>query len=218
MTETSQKSVYLKLTTSMFFWAGGFIAGRVVIKHLSAEESAFYQFLIASSMFYLICLYRKIDLKLERTEIFPLVALGATGISLYNIFFFGALETTEAARASIIIGSNPILVLIGSVLLFGESLGVKKIAGVLVSVFGAFYVLSNGNISLDFFTKSGEGDLYLIGAMVSWSAYSLIAKKYNVVIDPLKLQFYSGLFWNDDASAVCFIYEGFFARCRIFIY
>jgi drug/metabolite transporter (DMT)-like permease len=184
----------LKLVVAMMFWSGGFVAGRVLVSEVPVAQSSFFRFALATMAIYVACFYKKTNLSLKKIEILPLVFLGLTGITFYNLFFFGALKNAEAARAAVIIGSNPVLVMIGSYLIFKEHLGFQKIFGIVSSVFGAYYVLTKGQISIEYFQDFSDSDLYLVGAMVSWAAYSLIAKKYNSLIDPLKLQFYSGLF------------------------
>ena len=84
--------------------------------------------------------------------------------------------------------------MIGSAIFYGEKLHAKRAFGILFSIFGAVYVLTKGEIALAFFDNIMVGDLYLLGAMLSWAIYSLLAKKYNSLMAPLKLQFYSSLF------------------------
>lgn len=54
----------------------------------------------------------------------------ATGIFLYNIFFFKGLKLIEAGRAAIIIANNPICIALLSVCFFKEKLSFLKIIGI----------------------------------------------------------------------------------------
>ena len=197
-----QNIASIKLVAAMLFWAGGFVAGKTLVAEIPVAQSAFSRFFLVSIVYFIVCYHNKISLSLKRAEFLPLLSLGLRGIAIYNLCFFKAIQTTEVAKASIIIGSNPILVMIGSFFIFKEHISCRKFLGILCSVFGAYYVLTRG--SLDGLKGFSSGDFFLLGAMFSWAAYSLIAKRYNKEIHPLKLQYYSALF-----GAMCLIPSAF---------
>jgi drug/metabolite transporter (DMT)-like permease len=123
--------------------------------------------------------------RLERQQILPVVLLGLTGVLAYNVFFFNGLKLITAGRASVIIANNPILISLLSALFFKEILSPTKVLGILISVAGAVIAISGGDPLALFAGGMGIGDLYIIGCVLSWSAYTLIGKRVMRHLSPL---------------------------------
>lgn len=102
---------------------------------------------------------------------------GLTGIFLYNYFFLGGLSLTEASRASILVAINPVISTVFAVFLFNERLSIKQILGVMLAFLGMVILVLKGDLTSFDFTTVNPGDLLILCAAVSWSAYTLIGKK-----------------------------------------
>lgn len=118
--------------------------------------------------------------------------LGMTGVFAYNIFFFTGLQTVEAGRASLIIAVNPVITTFFAILMFGERSNLRRSIGMILSVSGALVVISRGHPATIFQGNiGGVGELYIVGCVISWSAYTLIGKKLLKDIAPLVAVAYS---------------------------
>jgi drug/metabolite transporter (DMT)-like permease len=117
--------------------------------------------------------------------------LGLTGVFAYNVFFFNGLKFITAGRASIIIANNPIVISAFSALLFREALSPVKVVGILISVAGAVVAISGGDPFTLLTGGIGIGDWYILGCVLSWSAYSLLGKRVMGSLSPLTAVFYS---------------------------
>ena len=140
--------IYIKLILTAAFWGGTFIAGKFIAKNVGPFSAAFLRFTLAS--FCLLLLTLKTESKLpplKKNLLLPILLLGMTGIFAYNVFFFKALHTIQASRASVIIATCPVFIAFFSSLLFRESLTPTKIFGIIISVTGAVTVISKGKIS-----------------------------------------------------------------------
>jgi len=80
---------------------------------------------------------------------------------------------------------NPIIISLLSSLIFKERLTVVKFAGILISVLGAAIVITYGDLSTIFTNPLSRGDLFIIGCVASWVAYSLIGKSVMTGLSPL---------------------------------
>jgi len=139
-----------------------------------------------------ILLYREGRLpRLDRTQAAGMALLGLTGVLGYNLFFFNGLKTVEAGRAALIIASNPVFIAIFSYLLFGERFSITRVLGILVSVSGAMLVISRGDPQQLLQGRIGAGELYLVGCVFCWVAYTLIGKRVLVGMTPLTAVTYS---------------------------
>jgi len=166
---------YLKLLMTALFWGGTFISGRMLAGYVPPFSAAFFRFLFAAVCLYALVVRQEGKIpRLERQQILPVVLLGLTGVLAYNVFFFNGLKLITAGRASVIIANNPILISLLSALFFKEILSPTKVLGILISVAGAVIAISGGDPLALFAGGMGIGDLYIIGCVLSWSAYTLI--------------------------------------------
>lgn len=178
--------IYLKLLLTAFFWGGTFVAGRMLSDNMGPCSAAFLRFAIAS--FFLFLMMRKTEGKiflLKKSQIIPVILLGLTGVFFYNIFFFKALKLINAGRASLIVATNPIFIILLSSFLFNEKLNLIKIIGIILSVFGAFITISKGDLSRILAGGIGLGDFYIFVSVFCWVSFSLIGKSVVSDISPL---------------------------------
>lgn len=178
----------------MLFWGGTFVAGRALAGSVDPANAAFLRFAIATLA--LAVLTRMIEGRIAlppRRHLVSLLLLGLTGVFGYNMFFFTGLQHIEAGRASLIIALNPLAITIAAVLFFGERLSGKQFLGLLISLIGAIFVISNGHPQIIFAGGFGLGETLILGCVGSWAAYSLIGRQILQSISPLVAVFYSSL-------------------------
>jgi drug/metabolite transporter (DMT)-like permease len=185
---------YLSLVVTMLFWGGTFIAGRSLAGSVPPATAAFFRFAIATLA--LAVLARLFDGRISlppRKVWFSLLLLGLTGVFSYNVLFFTGLHHIGAGRASLIIALNPLAITLFATLLFKESLSIKQISGIFVSLAGAVFVISNGHPTTLLEGAFGRGELAILGCVASWSTYSLIGRSVLKELSPLASVFYSSL-------------------------
>lgn len=194
MAETAAPlSVHIRLIFTMLFWGGTFVAGRLLAEELHPLTASAARFISASAMLIAAILIRDKTLPLPSLKQWGAITLlGLSGVFSYNIFFFTGLQTVEAGRASMIIAVNPVITTFLAILLFGERCSLSRAIGMILSVCGALTVITRGNPSTIFHNAvGGMGELYMVGCVLSWSAYTLIGKKLLQDIEPLIAVAYS---------------------------
>jgi drug/metabolite transporter (DMT)-like permease len=185
---------YISLVITTLFWGGTFIAGRTLAGSVPPANAAFLRFAIATLV--LAVLARLIDGKITippRSQWFSLLLLGMTGVFSYNILFFSGLQHIEAGRASLIIALNPLAITLAAVVFLGERLTMKQSAGILVSLIGALFVISNGHPSAILSGGFGKGEASILGCVASWTAYSIIGRSVLRSVSPPAAVLYSSL-------------------------
>lgn len=186
--------VYIKLLLMAVFWGGTFIAGKVAAQRVGPFSAAFLRFAIASVFLGLTALRLEGRLPtLRRHQLLPVFLLGMTGVFAYNVFFFKGLKLIEAGRAAIIIANNPICIALFSALLFRERLSPLRLAGILISISGALVVISRGDWHMIGSGAVGPGELFILGCVASWVAFSLIGKVLLTELSPLASVLYAAL-------------------------
>jgi len=186
--------IYAKLLLTAIFWGGTFVAGRLVTQNVGPFSIAFLRFAMASILLMLLTWRIEGKLpKLKKPQIVPIVLLGMTGIFMYNVMFFKALKIIEAGRASLIIATCPIFIIICSAIFLKEKINPVKGLGIAISVCGAAIVISKGNINRIIEGSLGLGEFYIFCCVLSWVAYSLIGKAVMNNLSPLASVSYSAV-------------------------
>ncbi|WP_366913633.1 DMT family transporter [Rhodoferax sp.] len=179
--------LYLRLTCVPAIWGGTFIAGRIVSAHLPAASAAFIRFVLAS-LALLLALHLSQGLRalthISRRQLLGTMALGATGIFAYNLFFFNALVSMPAGRTSLIVALNPAITLLVAAVLLGERLSATRWLGVGLALLGVWIVVTHGDLA-QLMQSVGKGELSMLGAVCAWAAYTLIGRRVLQGLSPL---------------------------------
>lgn len=117
--------------------------------------------------------------KVERRDHGLLLLCGLTGVALNQLFFFWGLSYTTPINASLIMTTNPILVLIASSLLIGEKITLRKVIGILLGASGAIFLILYQQ-SYSYQTDGMLGDLMVMVNAASYGVYLVLVKKLMV--------------------------------------
>ncbi len=190
-------SVYLKLVCIGLFWSGTFIAGRIVSTEIPYMIAAAGRFPVACVFLLLLAWRVEGGLpKLTRQQKHAIFGLGATGIFLYNICFLAALERMPAGRSALFVSLNPIVTALAMAILFRERLGFLKWLGIAIAFVGAAVVITRGDllsVAHDISSAMGAGELFMLGAVASWTAYTILGKHALKGLSPIAATTYASL-------------------------
>jgi len=190
-------TTYLKLVAVALFWGGTFIAGRLVAPQIPHMMAAAMRFTVACAL--LLPLAWKLEgglPKLSRQQLHATFALGATGIFLYNVCFFSALERMPAGRTALFVALNPIVTALILAALFGERLGMRRWIGIVIAFIGAIIVITRGDVSgalHDLSQSIGKGELFMLCAVCAWAGYTIIGKHALKGLSPIAATTYASL-------------------------
>ena len=172
--------IYLKLTTVALIWGGTFIAGHLLAQSLSPLLAATARFAVAACLLLIWAYKTEGGLpRLNGQQLLVTLALGATGIFFYNLCFFTALSSLPAGRTALLVALNPIVTALLLGLLFKERLGLVRWCGIALAFIGAAIIVSRGELTAalqDLSGTFGQGELYMLCAVLSWAAYTIIGR------------------------------------------
>jgi drug/metabolite transporter (DMT)-like permease len=187
-------AVYGKLLLTALFWGGTFIAGRQVSQNLGPFSIAFLRFALAGAVLLGLTRIKEGRLPPLRLGQLPLVVLlGLTGVFAYNVLFFKGLHRIEAGRAALIVATCPAFIAVASALFLRERLALVQTIGIPLSALGAAVVISRGDLHGIIAGGIGPGELFIVGCVLSWAAYSLLGKVALRGLAPLVAVAYSSL-------------------------
>ncbi|PMB01630.1 hypothetical protein CEN49_27245 [Fischerella thermalis CCMEE 5273] len=196
-TYTRKGEVYLPILLRMIlvalFWAGLYPIGYITVGMMHPIIVAFYRFLLtALCLVPLLLLRERGSWKIKKREWVPLLLLGLTGIFSYNSFFFIGLQSAGAVKSAVIIASIPMVTSVLARLIYKDLFTPRKIIGILLSFSGVILVVTEGKLLRIFHPTSG--DFWLFSAVLVFSVYTLLGKKFMVKMTPLKTTTYATLF------------------------
>lgn len=100
--------------------------------------------------------------------------------------FFTGLSLIPLSDAAALMSTNPMLITLGAALFLGETLGVRRIAGIVAAMIGALIIIRPGS---DVFSAAA---LFPLGAAVCYSAYALLTRRVGADEDVWTSLFYTG--------------------------
>jgi drug/metabolite transporter (DMT)-like permease len=178
--------VYAELVGSVALWGGTWVSGRMLAQDMGPFSAAFLRFLSASAfLFFLSCRAEGRLPRLAWRDLPLVLLLGLFGVSLYNYMFFSGLKTVPAGRAALMIACTPTVMAVYAALFRGERLGLARFSGILLSLCGAAVLLSHGDPRRLFTEGLHHGDLFIVGCVFSWAAYSILGGRAMSRLTPL---------------------------------
>lgn len=115
----------------------------------------------------------------DKTDLKKLMLLALFGVAVNQVFFICGLNLTKPINSAIIMVSNPIAVMIFTLIVLKESITRNKIIGLLLGVIGATTLLifkSSGKFSIG--SDTIIGDLMTLVNSLSWAVFVVMAKPY----------------------------------------
>ncbi|EAO53829.1 Transporter, drug/metabolite exporter family [Bacillus thuringiensis serovar israelensis ATCC 35646] len=176
--------VFLLLLTSLL-WGGNFVVGKSLVDHASPMTLTNLRWMIAIVCLLPMVWFKEKKILPPRTAILPLILMGISGVALFNIFQFLALEKTSATNVGLISTLNAISIALFSVLFLKEKVNTLQILSMILSFFGVILVLLKGDFSLLFSLHFNSGDLWMIAAVCIWGIYSVCSKWATKTTTPL---------------------------------
>ncbi len=109
-------------------------------------------------------------------------------IAVATLLFFAGLKYLPVAEAISIFFIEPLVVTLLSVIILGETVGWRRLSAITIGFIGALIVIRPS------FLAVGWVVMYPVGTAVCFSFYILLTRKMVMHEDPVRLQFFAGIF------------------------
>lgn len=183
----------LMLVTSLL-WGGNFVVAKTLVAHASPMTLTTVRWFIAVIVLVPLVWWKEKKLVPPKQAIVPLLLMGVTGVALFNIFQFLALERTTSTNAGLISTMNTISIALFSFVLLKEKITKWQLSAMVLSLFGVVLVLSKGDWQLLLDVQLNTGDLWMLAAVCVWGLYSVCSKWAMQTASPLMATLYAGIF------------------------
>jgi len=127
--------------------------------------------------------------KIEKKDIVRFAICGLFGVAINQLLFFEGLNLTTPINAAIIMTSNPILVIVMSLLILKEKITIRKGLGIILGIVGASsLILKGGDINLS--SDAQVGNLFVFINATSYGLYLVLVKPLMKKYKPITVMFY----------------------------
>jgi drug/metabolite transporter (DMT)-like permease len=172
-------SLYLVLAT--LFWSGNYVVGEAAVASMTPLELTFWRWALAAVPLLLLARFiEKPDWRSVLRRWPALLLLSMLGMSGYTLLLYGALGYTSAMNASLITAANPALIVVMAIVLLGEKTTRLGWLGIGLGLLGVLLVLTRGELQRIFSLSINTGELLMIGAIIVWGFYTIIARRLDV--------------------------------------
>ncbi len=172
------------------------IAKEVMPTFIGPRGFIFMRVVGATALFFLFSLFFKSTIKIDRKDWWRVAVCGFFGIAGNQLLFFEGLNITTPINASVIMTSNPVLVLALSAIILKEPLRKVRLLGIFLGAAGAIYlIVGRGEVSL-LESGKGLGNLFVFLNAISYGIYLVLVKPLMVkyeAMQVIKWVFFAGM-------------------------
>ncbi len=178
----------LLLAAASLLWSGNFVIGRAVAGRVPPVALAFWRWAVALAVL-LPFTWRAIRdaAPVLRRSWKILVPLGILGVGNFNLLVYVGLTGTTATNALLLNSACPAFILAIS---FAAGLGrptARQLAGIALSLAGVVAIVTRGAPSAALSVAFARGDLWVLAAVLSWAAYTILLARRPAGVEPLAL-------------------------------
>ena len=154
--------------------ASNLIVARGAVEYLPPISLAFWRWILSFIILFLFT-HREIleKVKYFKKEFLNILFLGVTGAGICGAFPFIAGISTTVVNMGIIYSSSPIFIILFSYFIFNTQLTYMQIFGFFISFVGVIIIASKANLGVLINLNFNFGDIWILGASISWAIYSV---------------------------------------------
>ena len=165
---------YLILTITALSWGGNAVVGRLAVGEVSPMAIVCLRWLIVVAI--LTAAMRR-PLAAEWRLLLPhwprLFLMGALGYTLFNAIFYWAAHYTSAVNIGVLQGITPALVMAGSFVAYGTSIGRRQVLGLVLTLLGVLVTASHGDLEVLRHLELNIGDIGIVLASILYAGYTV---------------------------------------------
>ncbi|TDU32749.1 drug/metabolite transporter (DMT)-like permease [Panacagrimonas perspica] len=168
----------LLLALATLFWSGNFVLGRAVHEHIPPIALAFFRW---AGAFVIVLGFAWPHLKRDwptlRAQPGRVALLSLLGVATFNSMVYFGLNTTTVMNAVLLQSTMPLLIVLGSFLIYREPVRRIQMLALLISLAGVAVIISHGSVQalLALALRPGDGIIFL--AVVLYGMYSVLLRE-----------------------------------------
>lgn len=172
---------YLLPLLTVLIWAGNAIVNKMAATAIDPAAIAFYRWLVAGLVltpFMAMTVWR--NRRSYRPYLVKFAILALLGMAINQTLGYYAGLTVSAMNIGIITSLIPLMTVLISIFLLGETPTAGIIVGTLLSLGGILYLVSAGDIASLLHQGIGDGELLLLAGSFAYALYGVLLKKWQL--------------------------------------
>jgi len=182
MTTTSlrgQRLAYLLLFVTPALWSVNYLVARWAPGVIAPHALALGRWSVAAIVLGAFCFD---ELRAKRAALVrewkQLAVLGALGMWVCGAFVYIGGRSTSAVNIGLLYAVAPVLIALASALWLRERLVLAQGLGVVLALAGVLHILLGGHWSALLTLGLNPGDIWVAGAVLAWTVYSLLLRAW----------------------------------------
>lgn len=163
------------------------IFAKITVAEISPLSLGFFRFGFAAVLFYITLKIRKQSLKFDKEDYPRLILLSLLCIPLNQFFFLTGIKLSFASHSGIIYSLNPVYAYVIAVLMKYEKFTYPKLFSIIMTVVGIFFIFYESFSGTSVDGDVLRGDVLLLFAVLTFSAYLTLGKKMIAKYGALKV-------------------------------
>lgn len=169
---------YLLLTLTTLMWAGNAVASRLAVGEITPFALTSLRWVLVCSILPTLLRRELLKHRVTLQKSWKLIAImGSVGFTAFNLIMYVAAHQTTAINIGIVQGAIPVMVILGSLLIYGTKTSGLQWAGVAVTIAGVIFVAARGEVAVLGALTFNHGDLLMITACLFYSGYTVILRE-----------------------------------------
>lgn len=163
-------------------WGGMYVVSKVVLEIIPPFTLVTLRLILGTLTLVIVLLVRGFP-SVSRKQILKILGVGFVGYGVSLSFQFLGTKLSTAANGSLVTSATPAFVLLFAWLLLKEKITARRLIALFLATLGVVAVIDprTAQLNPDLFL----GNLFLIGAAVTWALYSVLVRKVTQDTDVL---------------------------------
>ena len=182
-------------------WGGMYVVSKVVLDIIPPFSLVTIRLLLGALTLAIVLLFKGFP-SISRKQVLQVLGVGFVGYGISLSLQFLGTKLSTAANGSLVTSATPAFVLLFAWMLLGEKITSRRLLALFLATLGVVAVIDprSARLNPDLFL----GNLFLIGAAITWALYSVLVRKVTQSTDILlfsMIAFLGGLPVSVPASA-----------------
>ena len=166
----------LAVTGASSIWGMSYVSKEVLLKVFHPGTLMSVQYTLATILLASYNFFIRKSFSIRGKDFLELLFTGFIGLTLFNVLANTAIKATNSSIVTVLLALIPIFCLFADRIIFKKKFTRLKLACVIGSIVGVFFIIGAGNISMD--RNSINGYAYTFISIIAWVAYGFISEKY----------------------------------------
>jgi drug/metabolite transporter (DMT)-like permease len=163
-------------------WGGMYVVSKVVLDIIPPFTLVTIRLLLGVLTLVIVLLFKGFP-AISRKQVLQVLGVGFVGYGISLSLQFLGTKLSTAANGSLVTSATPAFVLLFAWLLLGEKITARRLLALFLATLGVVAVIDprSAQLNPDLFL----GNLFLIGAAITWALYSVLVRKVTRTTDIL---------------------------------